>query len=279
MRSFSFLKQPCHKAHLVISSSLTYGTPSTISLPVSQVSSCEIAQFLHHHGHPSLQPLCPPATNLLSLLHSRLYKGGGHKWSDESDTAFSHLEALFTATSILTRPDPSCHFMDEVDLGNRELLAVVLALQKWRHWLEWSIQPFVGWTDHKNLSYLQIAKCLTSRQAWPTLYVHFGHFVFLLKYHLQHQDGCPVLSVFPWSCKLRAWSHPVSLLHHGGHFLTSGSRGYWRCNEKLCLLAMPPHPTSVLSLILSTQMSCSIPPGLSTTGELLRWILLPVSHP
>lgn len=232
MRSFSFLrvrvnpKQPCQKAHPVMSSSLTYGTPSTTSLPVSQVSSREITQFLHHHGHPSLQPLCPPATNLLSLLHSWLYKGCGHKWSDESDTAFSHLEALFTATSILTRPDPSCQFMDEVDLGNRELLAVVLALQKWRHWLEWSIQPFVGWTDHKNLSYLQIAKCLTSRQAWPTLCL--GHFVFSPATSRQMPCLVSVSLILQAQSLVPSWE-PLP-----------GSRGYWRCNEKLCLLAMPP---------------------------------------
>lgn len=33
------------------------------------------------------------------------------------------------------------------DVGNWELLAVVLALQEWRHWLEGSTLPFVVWTD------------------------------------------------------------------------------------------------------------------------------------
>lgn len=42
-------------------------------------------------------------------------------------------------------------------VGNRELLAVVLALEEWRHWLEGVDQPFVVWTDHKNLSYLRSA--------------------------------------------------------------------------------------------------------------------------
>ncbi|KAI3362602.1 hypothetical protein L3Q82_001688 [Scortum barcoo] len=37
------------------------------------------------------------------------------------------------------------------DIGNRELLAVKLALEEWRHWLEGSKQPFLVWTDHKNL--------------------------------------------------------------------------------------------------------------------------------
>lgn len=40
------------------------------------------------------------------------------------------------------------------DVGNQELLAVVLALQEWRHWLEGTNQPFIVWTDHKNLAYL-----------------------------------------------------------------------------------------------------------------------------
>ncbi len=37
------------------------------------------------------------------------------------------------------------------DIGNRELLAVKLALEEWRHWLEGSGVPFIVWTDHKNL--------------------------------------------------------------------------------------------------------------------------------
>lgn len=51
------------------------------------------------------------------------------------------------------------------DVGNRELLAVVLALQEWRHWLEGASHPFIVWTDHKNLCYLRSAKRLNSRQA------------------------------------------------------------------------------------------------------------------
>lgn len=38
------------------------------------------------------------------------------------------------------------------DVGYWELLAVKLALEEWRHWLEGVEQPFVVWTDHKNLS-------------------------------------------------------------------------------------------------------------------------------
>ncbi len=44
------------------------------------------------------------------------------------------------------------------DIGNRELLAVKLALEEWRHWLEGSGVPFIVWTDHKNLEYIRTAK-------------------------------------------------------------------------------------------------------------------------
>ena len=39
------------------------------------------------------------------------------------------------------------------DIGDRELLAVKVALEEWRHWLEGASQPFQAWTDHKNLEF------------------------------------------------------------------------------------------------------------------------------
>ncbi|KAI2662624.1 Retrotransposon-like protein 1 [Labeo rohita] len=66
------------------------------------------------------------------------------------------------------------------DIGNRELLAVKLALEEWRHWLEGSGVPFIVWTDHKNLEYIRTAKRLNSRQARWALF--FGCFNFTLSY-------------------------------------------------------------------------------------------------
>lgn len=37
------------------------------------------------------------------------------------------------------------------DIGNRELLAVKMALKEWRHWLEGTKMLFQVWTDHKSL--------------------------------------------------------------------------------------------------------------------------------
>ncbi len=62
------------------------------------------------------------------------------------------------------------------DIGNRELMAVKLALEEWCHLLEGAGVPFIVWTDHKNLEYIRSAKRLNSGQARWALY--FGRFDF-----------------------------------------------------------------------------------------------------
>ncbi len=61
-------------------------------------------------------------------------------------------------------------------MGNRELLAIRLALGEWRHWLEGAAQPFIVWTDHRNLTHIRSAKRLNARQARWALF--FGQFDF-----------------------------------------------------------------------------------------------------
>lgn len=51
------------------------------------------------------------------------------------------------------------------EMGNRALLAIKLALEEWRHWLEGAHHPFTVLTDHKNLEYLCKAKRLNPCQA------------------------------------------------------------------------------------------------------------------
>ncbi len=60
------------------------------------------------------------------------------------------------------------------------MLAVKLALEEWRHWLEGAGVPFIVWTDHKNLEYIRAAKRLNSRQARWALF--FGRFDFSISY-------------------------------------------------------------------------------------------------
>ncbi|KAK5927636.1 hypothetical protein CgunFtcFv8_012771 [Champsocephalus gunnari] len=138
-------------------------------------------------------------------------------WSSETEAAFAMLKCLFSSAPVLSHPDSSAPFVVEVDasdtgvgavlsqrsasdqklhpcaffsrrspaernydVGNRELLAVVLALQEWRHWLEGTTHPFVVWTDHRNLAYLRSARRLNSRQARWALFL--GRFSFTLTY-------------------------------------------------------------------------------------------------
>lgn len=155
--------------------------------------------------------IAAPLTKLTSTKHN-------FTWSPEADLAFQELKNRFTNAPILVHPDPERQFVVEVDasdsgvgavlsqrnpkdnklhpcafysrrlspaernydVGNRELLAVVRALQEWRHWLEGTDQPFIVWTDHKNLAYLRSARRLNSRQARWALFL--GRFRFTLTY-------------------------------------------------------------------------------------------------
>ncbi|KAL0148088.1 hypothetical protein M9458_056628, partial [Cirrhinus mrigala] len=140
------------------------------------------------------------------------------RWSSAADATFAKLKGCFVSAPILVAPDPSRQFVVEVDasevgvgavlsqrssadgkmhpcvyfshrlspternydIGNRELLAVRLALEEWCHWSEGLGVPFIIWTDHKNLEYIQSAKRLNSRQARWALF--FGRFDFSISY-------------------------------------------------------------------------------------------------
>ena len=123
--------------------------------------------------------------------------------SPATDRSFLDLNHHFTTAPILIHLNPSRQFVVEVDasdvrvgailsqrsaldlklhpcaafsqclnaternyVGNRELLAVKLALEGGRHWLEGAELSFIVWTDHKNLEYLHNAKRPTTLR-WP----------------------------------------------------------------------------------------------------------------
>ncbi|KAG1935922.1 retrotransposable element [Pimephales promelas] len=148
-------------------------------------------------------------------------------WSMQAQEAFETLKSRFVSAPILTNPDPSRQFVVEVDasdvgvgailsqrspsddrvhpcaffshrltpsernydIGNKELLAVKLALEEWRHWLEGAGVPFIVWTDHKNLEYIRSAKRLNSRQARWALF--FSRFDFNISYRPGSKNGKP----------------------------------------------------------------------------------------
>ncbi len=133
-------------------------------------------------------------------------------WNPFAIEAMNTLKKAFTSAPLLVHPNPELPFVVEVDtsttgvgavlsqqqgtppklhpcaffsrklspeernydIGNRELLAIKLALEEWRHWLEGSAQPFLVLTDHKNLQYLGDAKRLNPRQArWALFFTRF----------------------------------------------------------------------------------------------------------
>ncbi|KAI2661215.1 Transposon Tf2-9 polyprotein [Labeo rohita] len=154
-------------------------------------------------------------SSVASPLTSMIKKGDTRlSWSPIATQAFEELRRRFTTAPILHHPDPSRPFLVEVnasstgvgavlsqrqglppktvpcaffshklspaernyDVGNRELLAIKLALEEWRHWLEGARHPFTILTDHRNLEYLRSAKVLNHRQArWSLFFTRF-HF-------------------------------------------------------------------------------------------------------
>ena len=142
-------------------------------------------------------------------------------WNSEADKAFEELKKRFISKPVLVNPNPSLPFVVEVDgsdvgvgailsqhsqnynsvhhcayfsrllspaernddVGDQERLAIKLALEEWRHWLEGAEQPFVVWTDHKNLLYIQQTKRHNARQArWSMFFNRFN-------YTLTYQPG------------------------------------------------------------------------------------------
>src|SRR5882757_9448401 len=57
------------------------------------------------------------------------------------------------------------------EIHGKEMLAIIRALEDWRHFLEGAHHKFEIWTDHKNLEYFMTAKKLNRRQARWSLYL------------------------------------------------------------------------------------------------------------
>ena len=69
------------------------------------------------------------------------------------------------------------------EIHDVEMLAIVRALEQWRHFLEGAQHPAEIWTDHKNLEYFRTAQKLNRRQARWSLYLSRFDFT------LHHKPG------------------------------------------------------------------------------------------
>uniref|UniRef100_A0A8C7WS22 Gypsy retrotransposon integrase-like protein 1 n=1 Tax=Oryzias sinensis TaxID=183150 RepID=A0A8C7WS22_9TELE len=185
-------------------------------------------------------------------------------WSPEAEDAFNLLKDRFTSAPVLAQADPSRQFVVEVDasdtgvgavlsqrtddgklhpcaffsrklsapernydIGNRELLAIKLALEEWRHWLEGAEHPFLVWTDHKNLEYISTAKRLNPRQArWALFFSRFNFTVSfrpgsrnikpdaLSRLHTSEDPTIPSVPILPSSCVLAGLSWEIESAIH-----------------------------------------------------------------
>jgi hypothetical protein len=78
------------------------------------------------------------------------------------------------------------------DIHYKEMLAVMRALEEWRHFLG-AKQKVEIWMDHKNLEYFMTAKKLNHRQARWSLYL--SRFDFVMHHHPGTSMGkCDALS-------------------------------------------------------------------------------------
>src|ERR1700723_231338 len=57
------------------------------------------------------------------------------------------------------------------DVHDRDMLAIIRALETWRHYVEGAKEKIEIWTDHKNLQYFMTSKKLNRRQARWALYL------------------------------------------------------------------------------------------------------------
>ena len=135
-------------------------------------------------------------------LHALTWKSKNWSWGAAEQQAFDALKNAVTSAPTLTFPSKSGLFRLECDASNfatgavlsqqqedglfhpigfmsksfsdternyqihdKEMLAIMCALEEWRHFLEGSDQRFEIHTDHKNLSYFREAHKLNRRQA------------------------------------------------------------------------------------------------------------------
>jgi hypothetical protein len=147
-------------------------------------------------------------SNIAKPLNDLLKKNKKFEWTDECQEAFDELKKRFTEEPVLMMPDHTRPFQIETDASkyatgavltqldingdrhpisfisktfspternyeiyDRELMAIIRALEEWRHYIQGSAHTTVILSDHKNLTYYREAKKLNRRQARWSLYL------------------------------------------------------------------------------------------------------------
>jgi len=111
--------------------------------------------------------------------------------NDEDPFKLSTNASDFATEAVLSQKDmqtnlwyPVAFFSKSLDVHeknyeiyNKELLAVIRELEKYRHHLEGHLHKIEIWSDHQNLIFFRTAQKLTRRQARWTLFMTRFNFV------------------------------------------------------------------------------------------------------
>ena len=134
----------------------------------------------------------PNFSNLVAPLNLLTRKNEPWNWTSLQQNAFNELKCIFSSAPVLLIPNISrpfsimtdasllaagaillqsdanqdlhpCTYFSRTftpaqrnyDIYNKELLAVILALEEWRQYLQGTPHPVTIITDHKNLSYIK----------------------------------------------------------------------------------------------------------------------------
>ena len=146
-------------------------------------------------------------------LHNLMKVGKQWQWTEQEQNAFQTLKDMICASPVLIHVDPAARFVMETDassytygtilsqkgddgkfhpvafysksmtpakrnyrISDKEALAIIKALQHWRHWLEGTQEPVHIITDHRNLEYFKNPHPLNRHQlCWLEQLTHFNY--------------------------------------------------------------------------------------------------------
>src|SRR5258705_2302942 len=147
-------------------------------------------------------------SNVAKPMNALLQKDARWVWADEQARAFEHLKTVICSAPVLVFPDPERPYLVEADssgyatgavlsqmrgdnkwhpvafiskglsptecnynICDKEMLAIIRALEQWQHYLEGTEHPVQVLTDHNNLEYFMTAQKLSRRQARWSAYL------------------------------------------------------------------------------------------------------------
>jgi hypothetical protein len=171
-----------------------------------------------------LQRFVPNYSTLARPLHNRTHKEAKWEWGDSEQKSFEAIKEAICQRPVLAHPDPSKQYYLETDVSgaamgailsqrqedgrlhpivymsqsfsrakhnydthDKELLAIIKALEFWRIFLEGTKDPITIFTDHRNLEYWQGSRTFNRRHAWWHLLL--ANYNFRIHYRPGKQSG------------------------------------------------------------------------------------------